>query len=122
MSVAGFASTWRARKDGGEGAGEIGAGRSIRGGRGEAGGQAIERGGDGGEVLEGIEAVGAGAKFAGCLGTAEEKQAEDGGLIAAEVESGAGAVLILGNAGVARGGDEAEVLEGVQRLADVLLG
>ena len=74
---------------------------------------------DGGEVVEGVEAVGAAAEFAGGLRAAEHEEAEDGGLVAAEVEDGADAVLVLGDAGVADGGDEGEIFEGVEGLADL---
>ena len=40
-------------------------------GGGRAGGQALESGLDGGEVVEGVEAVGAAAEFAGSLRAAE---------------------------------------------------
>ena len=89
---------------------------------GRPGGEAVEGGVDGGEVVEGVHAVGAAAEFAGGLGAAQEEEAEEGGLVAAEVEDGADAVLVLGDAGVADGGDEGEVFEGVKGLADVLFG
>jgi hypothetical protein len=87
---------------------------------GVAGGQPLEGGLDGGEVVEGVEAVGTAAEFAGGLGAAEHEQAENGGLIAAKVEDGADAVLVLGDAAVADGSDEGEVFEGVERLADLI--
>ena len=86
------------------------------------GGQALERGLHGGQVVEGVEAVGAAAELAGGLRAAEHQEAEDGGLVAAEVEHGADAVLVLGDAAVANQGDEGGVLEGVQRLTDLVLG
>jgi hypothetical protein len=87
-----------------------------------AGGQAFECGLDLGEVVKLEEAVGAAAELAGGLRSAEEEQAKDGGFVAAEVEDGAGAVLVLGNAGVANWVDEGEVFEGVEGLADLLFG
>ena len=77
---------------------------------------------DGGEVVEGVEAVGAAAEFARGLRAAQHEEAEDGGLVAAEVEDGADAVLVLGDAAVVDGGDEGEVVEGVERLADLVFG
>ena len=87
-----------------------------------AGGQAVKGGLDGGEVVEGVETVGTAAEFAGSLGTAEHQKAEDGGLVAAKVEDGADPVLVLGNAGVADRGDEAEVFKGMEGLADLFFG
>jgi hypothetical protein len=106
--------TW---KDGGERAGFIRdcvGGRPIR--------KAFECGLDGGEVVEGVEAVGAAAKFTGGLGAAEHEEAENGGLVAAEVENGADAVLVLGHAGVANRRDEGEVFERVKGLANLFFG
>jgi hypothetical protein len=117
MGVAGFAGAWLAGEDGGEGAGFVAG--CIGGG---ASREALERGLDGCEVVEGVEAVGAAAEFAGGLGAAEHEKAEDGGLVAAEVEDGADAVLVLGDAGIADGGDEGEIFEGVKGLTDLLFG
>jgi hypothetical protein len=75
---------------------------------------------DSGEVLEGVEAVGATAKLAGGLRASEHEEAEEGGLVAAEIEDSADAVLILGNAAVAYGGGEGEVFERVKGLADLI--
>ena len=104
MGVAGLAGAGLAGQDGGEGPVAL-----LVASAGWAGGQALEGGLDGGEVVEGVEAVGAAAEFAGGLRAAEEEEAEDGGLVAAEVEDGADAVLVLGDAGVADRGDEGEV-------------
>ena len=87
-----------------------------------AGGEAVERGLDLGEVVEREEAVGAAAEFAGGLRASEEEETEDGGLVAAEIEDGAGAVLVLGDAGVADGSDEGKLFEGVDGLADLIFG
>jgi hypothetical protein len=87
-----------------------------------AGGQAFQGGLDGGEVVELVEAVGAGAELTGSLGSAEEQEAEQRGLVAAEVQDGAGTVLVLGDAGVAGGGDEGELFEREKGFADVGLG
>jgi hypothetical protein len=76
---------------------------------------------DGGEVVEGVEAVGAAAEFAGGLGPAEHEKAEDGGLVAAKIEHGADPMLVLGDAGVADGADEGEVFKRMERLADLFL-
>ena len=70
-----------------------------------------------------MHAVGAAAQLAGRLRAAEEQQAEDGGLVAAEVEDGAYAVLVArGSTGVAGGGDEFEVLQLVEGSADLVFG
>ena len=95
----------------------LGSSGSVQAG---AGGETVEGGGDGGEVVEGVHAVGAAAELAGGLGAAEEQEAEERGLVAAEVEYGADAVLVLGDAGVAVGSDEAVLFEGVEGLADLL--
>jgi hypothetical protein len=117
MSVTGFAGAGLAREDGGERAGFVAG--CVGGGTGR---EAFEGGLDGGKVVEGIEAVGAAAEFAGSLRTAKHEKAEDGGLVAAEVKDGADAVLVLGDAGVADRGDEGEIFEGVEGLADLLFG
>jgi hypothetical protein len=119
MGVAGLAGAGLAREDGGERDGGLAAGFGD-GFVGTAGGQALKRRLDGGEIVEGVEAVGAAAEFARGLGAAEHEEAEDGGLVAAEVEDGADAVLVLGDAAVADRGDEGEVFEGVQGLADLV--
>jgi hypothetical protein len=115
MGVAGLAGAGLTWQHGGERAsfvaGCIGEGTSC---------EALESGLDGGKVVEGVEAVGAAAKFAGGLRAAEHEQTEDGGLVAAEVENRAYTVLVLGNAGVANGSDECEVFKGVKSLANFL--
>jgi hypothetical protein len=75
---------------------------------------------DRGKVVEGVEAIGAAAKFARSLRAAEHEQAEDGCLVAAEIENRANTVLVLGDAGVANGSDEGEVFKGVKSLANFL--
>jgi hypothetical protein len=87
-----------------------------------AGREAFEGGDDGGVVVEGVHALGAGAKFSGRLRAAEEKRAEDGNLVAAEVEYVADAVLELGDAGRGVGANEAEAFEIEERGADVGFG
>jgi hypothetical protein len=77
---------------------------------------------DGGEVVEGVETVGAAAEFAGCLGAAEQEEAEDGSLVATEVEDGADAMLVLGDAGVADRSDEGEIFKGMESLTDFFFG
>ncbi len=125
MCVAGFTSSGLAREEDGKGAGDAG-GERVPGafgfrGRG-AGSEAVKGGDDGGEIVEGEEAVGAGAEFAWGLRAAEEEKAEDRSLVAGEVEDGACAMLVLGDAGVSRWRDEAEVLESVEGLSDLFLG
>jgi hypothetical protein len=77
---------------------------------------------DGGDVVKGEEAVGATAKLAGGLRAPQHEEAKNGRLVAAEIEDGADAVLILGNAAVADGRCEGEVFEGVEGLADLVFG
>ena len=86
-----------------------------------AGGEAIERCLDGGKIVEGEEAIGPGAEFAGSLRATQEEQAEESSLVAAEVEHGAGAVLIFRDAGIVHGVNEFAGLEAVERLADLAL-
>jgi hypothetical protein len=83
--------------------------------------ETFEGGLDGDDVVEAVEAVGAAAKLAGGLGTAQEKKTEDRCLVAAKVEDGAGTVLEFGDAGIANRSDESEILERMERLADLLL-
>ena len=61
------------------GSGGVGLGVCSGGGR-LTGGEAVERGMDGGEVVEGVEALGAAAQPPGVSGAAQEQEAEDGGL------------------------------------------
>ena len=91
-------------------------------GGGRAIGKALESRLDRGEVVEGVEAVGAAAEFAGSLGAAEHQETEDGGFVAAEIEDGADAVLVFGDAGVSDRGDEGEVLKCVKGLAYLVFG
>jgi hypothetical protein len=86
------------------------------------GGEALERRLDRAEVVEGVEAVRAAAKFAWSLGAAQHQEAEDRGLVAAKVEDGADAVLVLGNSCVADGGDKSEIFKAVESLTDLLFG
>lgn len=122
MGVADLARSGLARKRRGEWTGAVRVGQVARGVCRWTRGQAIERGVDGGDLVEGVETVGAGAQLAGCLRTAQQKKAQKRGLIAAKVEHGAGAVLELGDAALAHGRDEAKVLEDVQGLPEILLG
>jgi hypothetical protein len=84
--------------------------------------ETFEGGLDGGKFIEGIETVGAAAEFTWSLRAAEHKETEDGRLVAAEVEDGTDAVLILWDAGVANRSDERKIFEGVKGLADLFLG
>jgi hypothetical protein len=123
MGVAGLAGAGLAGENGGEGAGFVA--DCVGGG---AGREALERGLDGSEVVEGVKAVGAAAKFAGGLGAAEHEETEDRGLVATEVENGADAVLVLGDAGgwfseaVADRGDEGEIFQRMEGLSDLFFG
>lgn len=82
-------------------------------------GKPVEGCGDRGEVVEGEEAVGAGAEFSGCLCATKKEKTKESGLVTAQVKDGACAMFILGDATVASWSDEAEILEGVKGLADV---
>jgi hypothetical protein len=77
---------------------------------------------DGTEIIEGVEAIGATAKFAGGLRAAQHEQTEDGSLVATEIEDSADTVLVLGDAGVANGSDEGEVFKGMESLPNLLFG
>ena len=114
MGVAGFSGSGLPGQDGGEGA--VGAGIGVRWNG--TGGEAVEGGDDGGEVVEGEHAVGSAAKLAGGLRAAEEEEAEDCGLVAAKIEDGADAMLVLGDTRISIGCGEAAVLKGVKSLAD----
>jgi hypothetical protein len=87
-----------------------------------AGGEAFEGGDDGGVVVEGVHALGAGAELGGCLWTAEEQRAEHGDFVAAEVEDVANAVLEFGDAAVGVGADEAEAFKVEEGGADIGFG
>ena len=117
MGITGLARARLAREDGGKGAGLIAGFVSGR-----ASGQALEGGLDGGEVVEGVETVGAAAEFTGSLGAAEHEETEDGGLVAAQIEDGADPMLVLGDAGVADGSDEGEFFKRVECLANLFFG
>jgi hypothetical protein len=53
------------------------------------------------------------------LGAAEQQEAENSGLVATEVEDGADAVFILGDAGITDRGDESEVFERMEGLSNL---
>jgi ornithine cyclodeaminase/alanine dehydrogenase-like protein (mu-crystallin family) len=123
MGIAGFAGAGLAGEDGGEGASGRAACLGAAGFFGGAtGGEALKRGLDGGQIVEGVEAVGAAAEFSRSLGAAKHEEAEDGGLVTAEVENGADSMLVFGDAGVADSGDQGEIFKGVEGLANLLLG
>jgi hypothetical protein len=121
VGVAGLAGAGLAGKDCGERDGGLAVGLCADF-VGSAGGQALKCGLNGGEVVEGEEAVGATAKLARGLRAAEHKETKDGSLVAAEVENGADAVLVLGDTAVADRGGEGEVFERVEGLADLVFG
>jgi hypothetical protein len=56
------------------------------------------------------------------LRTAEHKEAEDCGFVAAEIENGADSVLVLGDAGIANGSDQCKIFEEVEGLANLFFG
>ena len=81
--------------------------------------QEVERGVDGVQVVELVEAIGARAEFAGSLRTAEEEDAEQGDFVAVEIEDVCEAMFELGDAAVGGGGaGEALLLERMESAAD----
>jgi hypothetical protein len=120
MGIAGFAGARLTREDGGKRAGGLIAGFVSDG----AGSHALESGLNGGQIIEGVKAVGAAAEFAGGLRTAKHKEAEDSSLVAAKIEDGADAMFVLGDSSgwfseaVADRGDEGEVFKRMEGLAD----
>jgi hypothetical protein len=118
MGIPGLARSGLAGKDCGERAGARIACFVSNG----AGGQALEGGLDGCEVVEAVETVGAAAEFARGLGAAEHEKAEDGGLVAAKIEDRADAMLVLGDAGVVNRGDQGEIFKRVDGLPDIFFG
>jgi len=102
VRVASLARTGLAGEDGGERS----SGGFVRLGGDGAGGKALESRLDRCQVVEGVEAVGSAAEFTWGLGATEHEKTEDGGLVAAEVEYSADAVLVLGDARVVDGRDE----------------
>ena len=73
--------------------------------------QQVEGGVDGVQVIEGIQALGAGSQFAGSLRAAEEQNADQGDFVAVEVEDIGQAMLEFGDATVG-GGRTGEPLVG----------
>ena len=73
MGVAGLSRTGLAGKKDDERAGSF---RLVR--KGWPGGEAVESGSDGGEIVEGEETIGAGAELARGLRSAEKQQAKKG--------------------------------------------
>ena len=79
----------------------------------------IEGGVNGGEIVELIEAIGAGAEFAGSLRAAEKEHAEQGDFVAVEIEDFREAVFELGDAAVGGGrACEALLAQRMERAAD----
>ena len=79
----------------------------------------VEGGVNGGEIVELIEAIGAGAEFAGSLRAAEKEHAEQGDFVAVEIEDFREAVFELGDAAV--GGSracQALLAQRMERAAD----
>jgi hypothetical protein len=66
--------------------------------------QEVQGGVDGVQIVEGVEAVGARAEFAGRLGTSEQEDADQGDLVAVEIEYVGKAMLEFGDAAVGSGG------------------
>jgi hypothetical protein len=118
MGIAGLARARLTRENDGKGADSLVASFVDR----SASRQAFEGGLDGGEIVEGVESVGAATEFAGSLRAAEHEETQDGGLIAAEIEDSADPVLVLGDASIADCGDEGKVFEQVEGLANLFLG
>ena len=82
--------------------------------------QVLQAGLHGAQVVERTHALGAGAKLAGSLRAAQEQDAENGDLVAIEVEGFLEAMLVLGDAAVrgADGTDQGLPVERMQGLAD----
>ncbi len=82
--------------------------------------QMLQAGLHGAKIVEGVHALGAGAKFAGRLRTAQEQDTENGDFVAIEVEGFLEAVFVLGDAAVrgADGADEGLLVQRMERLAD----
>jgi hypothetical protein len=120
MGVSGLARAGLARENRGERAGALIVNLIAGFVGGGPGSEAFERGLDRSEVVEGVKTVGAAAEFAWSLGAAQHQEAEDRGLVAAKVEDGADAVLVLGYASVADGRDESEIFKAVESLTDLL--
>ena len=82
--------------------------------------QMLQAGLHGAQVVEGMHAFGAGAKFAWGLGSTQQQDAENGGLVTIEIEGLLEAVLVLGHAGVqgAHGADQGLSVQRMQGLAD----
>jgi hypothetical protein len=118
MGIASLARARLTREHDGEGAGGLVASFVD----GSASGQTLEGGLDGGEIVEGIETVGSAAELARRLRAAKYEETQNGGLVAAEVEDGADAVLVLGDTSIANRGDKAKILERVEGLADLVFG
>jgi hypothetical protein len=82
--------------------------------------QVLQAGLYGAEIFKMVQALGAGAEFAGRLRTAQEQDGEDGDFMAVEVEGFLETVFVLGDTAV-RGADRADeglAVQGMQRLPD----
>ncbi len=79
----------------------------------------VQRGVNRGEVVKSIEAIGAGAKLAGSLRTAEKQDAEQSDLVAVKIENLREAVFELGDAAIGCSGTrEALLIERMERAAN----
>ncbi len=80
----------------------------------------LQAGLHGAQVVEGMHALGARAKFAGSLRSAQQQDAKNGDLVTIEIECLLEPMLVLGDAAVrgADGADEGLPVEGMQSLAD----
>ena len=87
-----------------------------------AGSETLEGRLNGDKVVEGVEAVGAAAKFAGGLRATEDQEAKERSFVAPQVKDGANAVLVLGDAGITDDGDECKIFERVKSLANFFFG
>jgi hypothetical protein len=116
MSVTRFAGARLAREDGYEGSGVFRSRFILC----CSGGETLKSGLDSSNVIEGVEAIGAAAKLAGCLWSAQQQQAKDSSLVAAEVEDGPDTMLVLGDAGVADGVGEGLIFKRVECLSNLL--
>ncbi len=105
MGVASLLCAWLAREDFDEG------GLAVH--------EQVESGVHGGEIVELIKAIGAGAEFAGSLRAAEKEHAEQGDFVAVEIEDFGEAVFELGYAAVGGGGAcEALLAQRMERAAN----
>jgi hypothetical protein len=74
----------------------------------------------GGQVIEGIEPVGAAAQLTGGLRATQHQQAENSCLVAAQIKDRADSVFVLGHATVTYRGYECDVFKRVKCLTNLI--